>query len=310
MPGVESIVNRITGCEPIVVGDREISATRIFDAPRALIWRAFTDADHLKHWWGPNGFTNTFHAFDLKVGGLWRFTMHGPDGRNYENESRFVEIDWLNKIILDHICEPHFRLTVQLEDYNSKTKLTWHMRFESLEMFEAIKPVAVPGLAENLDRLGAHLPLIDPLRRELTIVRTFAAPRALVWRAWTDPEHLAKWWGPDGFTNPHCTVDLRVGGVLEILMRAPDGREFPMRGIFQEIIVPERLVFTNAPVSEKGEPLIDGLTTVTFIEQGGKTEMTLHTRAIGLVPEAAFMILGMGAGWSQSIDRLTALLEA
>ena len=122
MPGVESIVNQITGCEPIVVGDREISATRIFDAPRALIWRAFTDADHLKHWWGPNGFTNTFHAFDLKVGGLWRFTMHGPDGRNYENESRFVEIDWLNKIILDHICEPHFRLTVQLEDYELRRR--------------------------------------------------------------------------------------------------------------------------------------------------------------------------------------------
>ncbi len=292
----------------VVVGDCELSASRVFDAPRTLVWRAFTDPDHLKHWWGPNGFTNTFDVFDLKVGGIWRFTMHGPDGRDYPNESRFVEIDWLSQIVLDHICEPHFRMTIGFEDVGTKTKLSWHMRFDKAEAFESIKPVAVPGLEQNLDRLGAHLPKIDPMRRELTIIRSFAAPRDLVWRAWTDPQHLAKWWGPDGFTNPHCTVDLRVGGVMDIVMRAPDGKEFPMRGIFQEIVAPEKLVFTNGPVNAKGEYLLDGLTTVTFTEKAGMTEMTLHARVIGLVPEAAFMITGMGAGWSQSLDRLAALV--
>jgi uncharacterized protein YndB with AHSA1/START domain len=309
MPASDSIVNPSIANEPIVVGDRELIATRIFDAPRHLVWRAFTDPDHLKHWWGPNGFTNTFHVFDLKVGGLWRFTMHGPDGTNFENESRFVEIDWLSKIVLDHICEPHFRLTVQFEDLELKTKLSWHMRFEKDEVFQAVKPVAVPGLEQNLYRLGAHLPQIDPMRRELTIVRSFAAPRALVWQAWTDPKHLAKWWGPDGFANPVCEVDLRVGGALKILMRARDGKEYPMGGVFKEIVAPEKLVFTNAPVNQKGEPLIDGVTRVTFVERDGKTEMTLHTRAVGLAPEAGFMITGMGAGWSMGIDHLAAFLE-
>jgi len=303
MQAIRSLAN-----EGVVVGDREMSATRIFDAPRALVWRAFTDTDHLKHWWGPNGFTNTIYEFNFKVGGLWRFTMHGPDGRDYPNESRFVAIDWLSKIVLDHICEPHFRMTIGFEDVGTKTKLSWHMHFDNAETFEAVKPMAVPGLEQNLNRLGAHLPKIDPMRRELTIVRSFAAPRDLVWQAWTDPAHLAKWWGPDDFTNPHCTVDLRVGGVLDIVMRAPDGQEFPMRGVFQEIVAPEKLVFTNGPVNAKGEYLLDALTTATFAEKEGATEMTLHMRAIGLVPEAAFMITGMGAGWSQSLDRLVGLL--
>ncbi len=294
--------------EPMVIGERELLATRIFDAPRALVWRAFTDPDHLKHWWGPNGFTNTIHLFELKVGGLWRFTMHGPDGRNYENENRFVEIDWPNKIVMDHICEPHFRLTAQFEDFGSKTKLTWHMRFEKTEAFEAVKPVAVPGLEQNLDRLGAHLPTIDPMRRELTIVRRFNAPRARVWQAWTDPRHLSRWWGPERFTNPVCEVDLRIGGALKIVMRAPDGAEYPMRGIFQDIVTPERLVFTNIAVAQDDTPILEGLTTVTFAECDGGTEMTLHTRATALVPYAVMMLAGMEAGWTQSIERLGALL--
>lgn len=305
MEAIKSLAN-----EAVVVGDRELSATRIFDAPRALVWRAFTEADHLKHWWGPNGFTNTFYEFDLKVGGLWRFTMHGPDGRNYENEHRFVEIDWLSKIVTDHIGEPHFRLTVRLEDFGTKTKLSWHMRFEKTEAFEAVKPVAVPGLEQNLARLGAHLPQIDPMRRELTILRRFAAPRDLVWRAWTDPKHLAQWWGPAGFTNPVCEIDLKVGGTLRITMRGPDGTDYPMRGVFQEIVPPEKLAFTSGPVNERDEFLIDGLTTVTFAERDGATEMTLHARAVGLAPQAMIMIAGMGAGWAQSIDRLGALLDA
>ncbi|MHB8887160.1 MAG: SRPBCC family protein [Methylovirgula sp.] len=127
-------------------------------------------------------------------------------------------------------------------------------------------------------------------------------------QAWTDPKHLARWWGPHGFTNPVCEVDLRVAGAIYIVMRAPDGRDYPMRGIFQAVVAPEKLVFTNAPVNEKGEPLIDGLTTVAFVARGGTTEMTLHTRAIGLAPQAAFMITGMEAGWSQSIERLEALM--
>lgn len=291
------------------VHERGVVATRIFDAPRDLVWRAFTDPDHLKHWWGPKGFTNTFYVFDLKPGGQWRFTMHAPDGKTYENESVFVVVDWLSRIVFDHVCAPRFRATLTFEDLGEKTKFTFRQDFETQELFERMKPLSNPGLAQTLDRLAAHLPRIDPNRRELTITRSFAAPRALVWQAWTDPKHIARWWGPESFTNPICEVDLRVGGALKIVMRGPDGTDYPMRGVYKEIVARERLVFTNFPVDANDQPMIDGWTTVTFAERNGKTEMTLHTSAVGLVAQSRFMIMGMGAGWAQSIDKLAELLR-
>jgi uncharacterized protein YndB with AHSA1/START domain len=146
--------------------------------------------------------------------------------------------------------------------------------------------------------------------REVTISRLIAAPRALVFKAWTDPMHLARWWGPRGFSNPVCEVDARVGGQLRIVMRGPDGTDYPMRGVFREVVAPQRLVFTNFPVDADDRPLMDGLTTVTFADEDGKgglkTRVTVVTRATGLAPVAAKMLDGMEAGWTQSIDRLEA----
>ena len=146
------------------------------------------------------------------------------------------------------------------------------------------------------------------LERELTIVRIFDAPRALVWQAWTDPKMMTRWWGPKGFDNPVCELDVKVGGALRIVMRGIDGTEHPMKGLFQEIAPPERLVFTGIAVDESGKHLLEGVTTVTLEEQNGKTKLTLHTRAVGKVPQAEFMLGGMEQGWTESIDRLEHLL--
>jgi uncharacterized protein YndB with AHSA1/START domain len=154
--------------------------------------------------------------------------------------------------------------------------------------------------------MSAAAPSAAPMWREVTITRLVAAPRDLVFRAWTEPAHLARWWGPQGFTNPVCEVDARVGGELRIVMRGPDGTDYPMRGVFREVVAPERLVFTNFPVDAQDRPLMDGLTTVTFGAEGGKTRLTIATRATGLAAVAARMLEGMQAGWTQSIDRLEA----
>ena len=143
--------------------------------------------------------------------------------------------------------------------------------------------------------------------REITVSRLIAAPRAIVWQAWTDPQHLAKWWGPDGFTNPICEADARPGGALYILMRGPDGTDYPMKGTFREVVAPKRLVFNTWPVGGDGQPLIDGLTTVTFSEEQGGTKLIVHTRAIGLVEAASRMLDHMEAGWSQSLACLQRL---
>jgi uncharacterized protein YndB with AHSA1/START domain len=144
--------------------------------------------------------------------------------------------------------------------------------------------------------------------REITITRVFDASRVLVFKAWTDASELAQWWGPEGFTNPVCELDVRVGGAIRIHMRSPDGSVYPMRGEFREIVPPERLVFTNIAVDAADKPIIEGLTTVTFIERGGKTTMTLHTRGRAVVDYAVGYLRGMEMGWTGSIDKLKALL--
>jgi uncharacterized protein YndB with AHSA1/START domain len=144
--------------------------------------------------------------------------------------------------------------------------------------------------------------------REITITRVFDAPRALVFKAWTDATVLAQWWGPKGFTNPVCEIDARVGGALRIHMRAPDGSIYPMKGEIREIVPPERLAFTNIAVDEAGNPIIEGFTTVTFADENGKTRLTLHTRGGAVVEKAVAYLQGMEMGWTMSIDKLQALL--
>ncbi len=141
----------------------------------------------------------------------------------------------------------------------------------------------------------------------VTLTRIFDAPRALVWKAWTDPKMMAQWFGPRGFTNPVCELNVRVGGSLRVVMRAPDGNEYPMKGEFREVTPPERLVFTNIAIDKDGNHLLEGETTVILSESGGKTTLMLQTHAIGLVPIAPQMLAGMEAGWNQSIDKLAEL---
>lgn len=151
--------------------------------------------------------------------------------------------------------------------------------------------------------------------KEIAITRVFDAPRGRVWHAWTDPHELAQWWGPQGVTNPTCEVDLRVGGELYIVMLAgPElgplaGQRWPMRGTFIEITEPERLVFSNNAVAENGTVLLEGQTTVLLEDAGeGKTRFTLTARATGVAPQAPQMLAGMEQGWTQSIDKLSALV--
>ena len=161
------------------------------------------------------------------------------------------------------------------------------------------------------------MPVIDdavPLAyRELTIVRVFNAPRALVFAAFTEPRHLARWWGPHGFTNPVCEFDARPGGALRIHMRAPDGHIYAGQGLVREIVMPERLVFTIAVHEDDGSIRLENLTTVTFVEgagaeHAGKTELTLHVRVLQATAAAAANLAGMEVGWGQSLERLGELV--
>jgi uncharacterized protein YndB with AHSA1/START domain len=146
---------------------------------------------------------------------------------------------------------------------------------------------------------------------EVVLTRVFDAPRALVFRTWIEPRHLAQWWGPRDFTNPVCELDARVGGKILIHMRAPNGTVYPMTGTFREIVTPERLVFTAVAEDYAGRALLEGLVTVTFEEQGRQTKLTVREKAVALAPAAGPMLAGMETGWAQSLDRLeTAVAKA
>jgi uncharacterized protein YndB with AHSA1/START domain len=148
------------------------------------------------------------------------------------------------------------------------------------------------------------------LKKELSITRIFNAPKALVFRTWIEPKHMAQWWGPKGFTNPVCEMDARPGGAIRIDMTFPDGTPHPMTGKFNEIDEPNRLVFTCfAFMDADGIPQLEVINTITFTDHEGKTKLTMHAQVIKAGPSVADAIAGMDEGWNQSLDRLNELLE-
>jgi uncharacterized protein YndB with AHSA1/START domain len=138
--------------------DREIVTMRLIDAPRRLVFKAWTDPDHLARWWGPKGFTNTFHEFDPRPGGAWRLVMHGPDGVDYTNESVFRELVEAERIVFVHLRPMHrFQVTATFADEVGKTRLVWRMLFDSVSECEKVKGFVIEANEQNLDRLETEL---------------------------------------------------------------------------------------------------------------------------------------------------------
>lgn len=139
--------------------DRELYITKLLNAPVALVWEVWTDPDHIAKWWGPHGFTNSIDKMEFKPGGSWEFVMHGPDGRNYKNRNVFTEIVKHKRIVFEHVSAPKHITTVTFTAEGEKTRVTWHMLFESKEQFEhTVKTFkADEGLKQNLEKLATYL---------------------------------------------------------------------------------------------------------------------------------------------------------
>ena len=139
---------------------------------------------------------------------------------------------------------------------------------------------------------------------ELVITRVFDAPRSLVFKAWTEPDRAARWWGPQGFTTLHCAMDVRTGGAFRVCTRAPDGTEYWKQGVYREVAEPERLVFTFAWEDAEGKPGHETVVTVTFAEHGAKTRLTLHQAVFETVAARD----SHQAGWTSTMERLAEYL--
>lgn len=163
----------------------------------------------------------------------------------------------------------------------------------------------------NIDDIMAGKPI-----RELTIERTFDAPRELVWKAWTDQELVQKWWGPIGVTNPVCVWVAKPNGKIDIVMEAGKelgpfaGQKWPMNGMFREVTPQSRLVFTSNAIDDRQEALLENIVTVDFEDAGEKTKMRIHiavTKAVEGKTKA--MLEGMHAGWNQQTEKLVELVN-
>ncbi len=155
------------------------------------------------------------------------------------------------------------------------------------------------------------------VEQEIAIRRVFDAPRELVFKAWTEPERMTRWWGPNDFTMPVCTIDLRRGGVLHFCMRSPEGQDIWCKGVYREVVEPSLVVSTDFFADEAGNLVqpthygmsadwpAEALLTVTFAEHDGRTKFTLR-HAVGSAPAAERDMCQQG--WSESLDRFAAYL--
>jgi uncharacterized protein YndB with AHSA1/START domain len=311
-------MNKRTSNDATGAADREIAATRIFDAPRELVFQMWTDPKHIAQWWGPRGFTTTTHEMNFKPGGVWRFVMHGPDGTDYQNKIIYEEMVEPERLVYSHVSGPQFHVTVNFEEQDSgKTKLTMRMLFESAAERSRVAKEhgAVEGLGQTLDRLGEQLATF--VGQEFVFTRVFDAPRELVWKAFVESERLMHWWGPKGFKMHFAKVDLRPGGIFHYGMQSPDGKDMWGKFVYRDVVAPERLVFVLSFSDPQGSTVqapfeldwpLEILNVLTFSEQGGRTTVTLRGNPINATEaqrktfEAEFK--GMQQGFTGTFDQL------
>jgi len=136
---------------------RTFKTTRNFAAKPEAVFSAFCVPERLARWWGPDGFSNTFESFEFKAGGVWRFTMHGPDESNYPNLMIFEFIETNRSVVMKHLSHPNFTLTIGIEPIDDGSKVTWEQSFDDDEVAALLKHIVEPANEQNLSRWQAEV---------------------------------------------------------------------------------------------------------------------------------------------------------
>jgi uncharacterized protein YndB with AHSA1/START domain len=303
----------------------EYSITRIYEAPVKVVWDAWHDTEKAAKWWGPRGFTITTHKKDLRPGGFWDYTMHGPDGVDYPNKTKYLEVEKESKMVYDHggndAQAPLFRVTANFFDLGDKTKLEMTMAFASVEVANKMKKfIKQAGGDATWDRLAEFLSPTD----KFVINRSFDAPIDRVFDMWTDPRHLAQWLPPSGFTMKFLKADIKPAGSSFYSM--PGGNDVKMYGKahYREIIKPHLIAYTQEFCDESGKtsrhPMAPTFpeTFLTIInlaeEDGNRTRVTVSTEVYGNASDVERETFhqskaGMTIGWTGSFDKLEEYLN-
>lgn len=307
----------------------EIRLVRVYNAPVKLVWECYTDDKHKASWWGPRGFTITTKSKDVRPGGTWVYTMHGPDGKDWPNYTTYHVVDKYTKLVYDHGASaadqnPLFRVTVTFEEFKGKTVMDMTMSLESEAAAKEISKFIKQASGNSTwDRLGEYLEEKSSGKDSFIINRTFEAPLATVFEMWSNPKHLTKWLPPTGFRMEYIKADVRTGGTSFYSM---SNGETTMYGKAEYLdISPVHFMsyiqhFTDKngnlghhPMAPTWPPYM--YTGVTFAEESpNETRVTLTTVVHGDATQAERDIFnlakaGMTMGWSGSFDKLDEVLN-
>lgn len=307
----------------------ELKLIREYDAPLKMVWDAWNDPVQAARWWGPRGFTITHKSKDLRPGGQWIYTMHGPDGVDYPNIATYHEVEMYKRLVYDHgatpTTPPLFRVSVNFTEKNGKTTIDMTMAFDSPERAKEIgKFIKAAGGNGTWDRLAEYLQKEKTGKEEFIINRSFSAPIETVYRMFTEPEHFSKWLPPTGFTMEYMSgPEIKVGA--ENFYKMTNG-EVSMWGKIKylELSPVTFLSYLQHFTDEKGNmgrhPGLSVwpdymLSCISLTDEGdGETRVTVTWAPYGNVSAEqvkAFIDLraGMTMGWTGSFDKLEELLS-
>ena len=306
----------------------EIYITHVYNAPVKAVWDAWTDPKQVAQWWGPRGFTLTTHSKDLRPGGHWTYTMHGPDGTDYPNKTHYFEVEKHARLVYDHGGHDDrpalFRVTVTFQDLGGKkTRMEMTMALATAEAAaETRKFIKKAGGDSTWDRLAEYLAKEASGKEKFVINRSFATSQTALFKMWTDPKHLAKWLPPTGFTMEFLRADIRTGGSSFYVMT---NGSMKMHGSAQylEVSPSDRFVYTQQFRDENEKlsrhPALSTwpasmLTTVEFSEEGPEqTRVTVTWEVDGQATHEEIESFiqhraSMTQGWTGSFDKLEDLL--
>jgi len=300
----------------------EMTLERVFDAPRELVFKAWTEPARLAQWWGPRGFTSPRCEWDPRSGGLIRVDMRGPNGVIYPMGGAYREIVAPERIVftagaLDANGELLFEIlnTVTFAENDGRTTLTLHTRvLRAAPGAEKYLNGHKAGWSQSIDRLGGILEAAGEVAgsdREIVISRIFNAPAEMVWDAMTDPAQVVQWWGPRGFTTTIEEMDVRPGGVWRHVMHGPDGVNYPNHSLFTVVEKPRRIVYSHGGAREGGpEAAFEATWTFDALDDG-RTKTTI--RMVFPSTQARDTVVkeyGAIEGGKQTLERLAEKLDA
>jgi uncharacterized protein YndB with AHSA1/START domain len=276
--------------------DREIVISRLVNAPRELVFEAWTDPKHLIQWWGPKGFTNTFQSIAVKPGGVWKFIMHGPDGVDYPNLITFHEVVKPELITFSHGTgeenDPHqFETRVTFEKKGDKTLLTMKSIFSSAdERDKMVREVgAIEGGNQTLDRLEEQVLKITGINKTpFTIERIYKAPIARVWKAITDKNQMKQWYFDLEEFKPEVGFEFQFSG-------GPPQKSYLHLCRVVEVVPERKIAYTWRYDGYEGNSTV----IWELFEEGDMTRLKLtHEGLESFLNEPDFAKKNFVAGWT------------